>query len=1506
MNSPSATPDTVQPTQPLLEKARLTRLKDAGPTLHEVATDLLRGELKILYPDLDIDPDKALVATPAWAFDNDELTLQDIHYESLSRILMRQSQDASIANYLEGEHFLTVDPEAEPTVLLEVSIESIARLLNDVAPMLFVAFEARQLAYWNATPSTLPRWQVLSDSLRKALNIQQVHDWDADHCAIARAVSAFPDKQERRTQRPDMADIQVCLIDIDTPDGITLKHLQFAGCAVLHGRYKERDILLMYTVENGYEHFASLHALGTTLHPRLSTAIASPTFSWRLIEPDGNFFDHMAWALINTQLLGIESLNSPKQAPSFALPSDQERARLAQLESAIPDWLLHASSHELSAYSEHLIELSTLRDQTPQGLFNISPITAFAQKKMREAIIADRAAVGAIALPLDELSIVITDSFTAGVFTLPNPFDRHTQTLGEFALSNIRPYLAGIRFKHGQAVPDWLTVSYLTTMAEQVDIGRVYPQLIKSKLIDDPLQAPLQKNYYIQQLRTLLPLLALECKVRQLGNVDEEGYRYINELVRPTPDSRQPIVIRPLNLRPQHRISSQGDNVLNMFTIGPRNPQEGPCLLYRPLLENPLRQFPSYQNMLYSMHQPGELRDSILAWLPNRALSFNYSQYLLPIGLPSPWLAVQPLSEPLSLLEWTGTLEFSSTELTGDIFAALYTANTQAMIELADRQSQSNAQRRWALLEDSGWAVFNVASNFLNGYAGAAVWVWQVINDIQQALDAHEQGQSPIQWERLGDVLMALATVIALQANQRRTTGPSRPAPHLAPEPVNTVHEPIATHLRATATVATNQATPHSQYAAIASEGSVPRRTPAQLDRYLDTLTVTPPDLNDQALTTLDSGDAPPRYQLHNKTYAHAADRWFEVVQDEDENTLVLNPQDPSRSGPRLAQTPNRTWRVDTSLRLLGSGRSLKSQLKTQRQAKAQRRQELEQQVGGFKVQEIALKEELRTLYRDITQSEGSPLNEHSLQQSLDKTEAIVTLYEQALVRHKAWREAGGTAGYVQELFRLHAEYQRHLTLWLSIKQISYGAVMKRVERDMQNEALPDRQALIDDIKRGNQLGQQMLVKLNQIHERLADLPDIGAAGLIVSTRLKALTPRFTEWDVKTNEIATAYELCIREQAAQDMEQARLAVGYVVHRAALASKAMAQMMRAAPGELSAPEQIEQLITLVDDYSSISQRIEELPADYPERVEPQHLARLQTLVEAFQHLAQSTLDNLLAANTSASAATARPSKARPKIKITKTRPRDPPRTPAHTADQETLTLIQPKQTRPSTHTDDYVLAINTGIDLSLDTDGFIRRTQQDALRPKRVPADMQDIFDQQAQRLEQSASTLDTLMANALKTGQPAPVATLPLELREAATRLRREGIATRAKMLKARKPRQGDLQWMLDNHLVRVTRNPAGRIKTQQPDYFQEYLILDIANHDQPLWLAHFHYPSLKTPAHLFSAAHLKIADQHLMPLSPDVQLELTTRTPVDNQLRKLTDPVMLAVFLTLERSTSD
>ncbi|WP_340146339.1 hypothetical protein [Pseudomonas poae] len=90
----------------------------------------------------------------------------------------------------------------------------------------------------------------------------------------------------------------------------------------------------------------------------------------------------------------------------------------------------------------------------------------------------------------------------------------------------------------------------------------------------------------------------------------------------------------------------------------------------------------------------------------------------------------------------SGPVELDTQLLDSDVFTALYTANARALVTLADRQSVSNAQARWESFKHAGWVLLNAALPFMGRTAGAAAWVWQLLDDVQQGIDAEESGDT--------------------------------------------------------------------------------------------------------------------------------------------------------------------------------------------------------------------------------------------------------------------------------------------------------------------------------------------------------------------------------------------------------------------------------------------------------------------------------------------------------------------------------------------------------------------------------------------------------------------------------------------------------------------------------------------------------------------------------------------------------------------------------------------
>jgi hypothetical protein len=1493
-------------TTPLLEKSELVSQISHGPTLNEVASHQLRQSLKMLYPKLDIDPDTTLVATPQWRVVDHQVEAGPTTLESLTHALVHQGLYGTRANYIEGEHFLTLEPEARNPVHLAVSIEEVAGMLNDLAPLLFVELQARQLDFWNSKGHKIARWEELSNSLRKALNVRKVKGWDADECAMAREVFIDPDKATRKNVNNDFSAIQACLIDVDALENEVASHLLIGGALVLKATYRQRELLVLYTIEGGYESFSSMAQLGDLLPARLGAQLAGRTPKWRLYEPDGNIFDHMAWALVSSQLDAIDTLRflDPTAIEETESGLDKtEHARYQQLETAIPDWLREASVDDIQDYGRYITALGKLyrRPESKAAKGEIPAITDYAQRRMCEAIIKDSRAVGAANLSLNELRIKVTNSFTVDNLILPNPLDQRTETLAEFALENEAPYRATVFFKQGEQVPDWLTSEFLTDMSTQVNIGKAYPELIKRKLIDDPVESRRQKDFYRDQLQLLLPLLALEGKVKKEAGIDEQGYRYICELFNPDTDTVQSIAIYPLSMTPQHRLISVSDSVTNMFIISPREAENDPCLLYRPLLDQPLLQFPSRQNLLYALHQPGELRDSVLAWLPDKTLSFEYAQYVFPVGLPSPWLIAEQVINPLQRLDSFGRVVFENIEITGDILSTLFNSNAKALVDLADRQAQSNAERRWSLLKDSSWALFEVITNMFSGAIGTAIWVWQSINAIQQALDARERGDRFVEWTSIGDVLLTIGIILTHHAVMRRRTLSDKP--RIEKLSIEKEIQPEPAHATVTFNpVPLSGELPMDHCTSLEVSGSVPRRSPSALSSYLDTLKVTPPDLADADLAIVNEA-VPYLYQLNDRNYAQVGERWFNVLVDGDDQVTIVALDEPYRDGPLLARTGTGQWVLDLRLRLRGG--SPKGRLKALKAAKERRKHELETALQSFRTQEALDKIEMEKVQAEVLEAKGADFDRISELYS-QKLEAMIDTYQQALTQLQEWRNLGGTTGYTYDLLRLSTELERHLSLWFVTKKNRYIEATQKLAQAA-DQALVSQQTYVDTIQLATDLSHEMVNKLSISHTVLEGMKAAGRPGITEALHIRKLLPSFTALELKANEIGMAQELCLQEQASPAMPEARNAIGDIVVSAGRAAHQVAQLVKGTDASIDLKVRIEELHSFVEVFADAEQRLQELPDTYPDLLKRNQIDHLRSLIEEFAQLAHSQIQSLLPEQAlepqQNPSRRNRPAPSRQTVKVSKSRPRKPGDDEAAKATEDPLKPFIPVIPKQPLQPLKDMEIIASALDVNLESNQFIERTRKDAFRPRRIPADMQDLFDQQALKLEQTAASVEQAMTRIkAATGTTPPVATLSRELIDDANRMRKAGVSVRANLYKQRKPTQSSFKWMQENKQIDVSRNEQGRIRTKQlGDYFQEYRIFDKANTHQPIWVAHFHYPTVNSPADNPSTAHLKVSDDYLKTLTPDQQVALSTFEPIDGVLRKIDDPVLRKLFLDLE-----
>ena len=188
-----------------------------GPAFREVASHLLREQLNDRYPSLNIDPDIVMVGTPSWEIIDGDVVAQPPRYQALTDILARQAVLAVPALFIEGIHFLTRLPIAEPAVHLPVRIADMSLIINVLAPVMIRGYQQQQLAFWDQTlGDSGPHWHELAVVLRNLWSVGKARDWTDEDCLMARQVTQTPDLAERALN--DRFETHAYVLDVDQVD----------------------------------------------------------------------------------------------------------------------------------------------------------------------------------------------------------------------------------------------------------------------------------------------------------------------------------------------------------------------------------------------------------------------------------------------------------------------------------------------------------------------------------------------------------------------------------------------------------------------------------------------------------------------------------------------------------------------------------------------------------------------------------------------------------------------------------------------------------------------------------------------------------------------------------------------------------------------------------------------------------------------------------------------------------------------------------------------------------------------------------------------------------------------------------------------------------------------------------------------------------------------------------------------------------------------------------------
>lgn len=1484
-----------------------------GPSLQEVATQALRPALKTLYPDLDIDPQRAVVVTPTWLNIDDQVIAGPSHLESLSDALVRLGLSGTTVTYLDGEHFLTLQPDVEATLHLPVKIDAVGGLLNDLAPLLFVAYKEQQVSYWDEfTYPGQPRWQQLSAALQNLWNVDTSLGWDADQVAMAHTVFKQPDQSLRPSD--DKYRSRACLIDIDR-DQPGNPHLILLDIAVLIGSVDSRELILTFSVVEGFQCFDSLDALGEALPRRFWRDTPGSPIKWRLVEPQGNFFDHQACTLIALEAEALGEINFFSGSTADRLyphvgtagnprqPTPRLEPNFERLRPKLPQWLDNAAAADQSRYSRHLLNLTTVQHANKGKSFQneVASLHDFTRNALSRQLLKDHPTASDV--KIDQLEISITSLVVWGTFVLPGNTQTQTLSLIELALQNLAGQPLGnktVRYKDDSAMPDWMTVAYLEKLVSAVDIGKTYPEHLKKRLVDDDEQATALQALYTSQLPSELPLLALQHKIQGKAGISELGYRYICAALANTDAERhvdrEEIIIRPLAFV-AHRRGAQADTVTNMFIIGPRQADKGPCVLYRPLFEMALMEYPAHANLLYAIQHSRQLRESVLAWLPDD-VRFNYSQFVFPARLPSVWTIPLLLVNPSTALDMSGPFTLGNASITSDVLATLHHSNVEALIAQADRKSVSNAEARWATLKHGGWMAFNAALPFLGRSVGTAAWIWQIMDDLQEVSDVANQQTGQTAWAAIADIFLALGMVLA-----HRAAFGNKPPPEsaTASEHALVVDGPQPTSAKPLQLPDVSDTQLPATHATVLNAVTALQRSPGALSTLLDTFKIDKPKGLGSAAT---AGTHQYLYAHDNRWYAPVGERWFEVLINEHAAVQITDsrPLTP-RAGPLLRHLASGQWVIDLRLRLRGGG--LEDRLQKVKDKKPARVKKLTAEISAFDTTMDAKQTRLNTDCNAVLNARPEA-----------RTAAHKTYMATLVAQHKAY---GDVVEKIKELNLLETIPNYRTTMiqrlelqlflgqeWLNGHIPEYRNSLRKMTVMLDNEATVKPQAFVVAFENMTDLVQGIIDKMESAESRFKELKLLGKEAVEALATYEEALPNFNLDDLKLLQICLGQELCTKAGTSAIHGEAYQAVKVLLEDAALNIQS-SRNLTGDEGLGNLRERLDALNKASEQFAAVEQRFANVLSEYSAQLNRERLEHLRNRVRAFGAAVEKRLADLLrnrhllepqpGPSRPATASTHKIIKTKHKGTLVGARKKTSDgqdtdqvevrsdltgviatfqeESPGVWVEQGTASPPRPPaKARPGLKK-----ATRDGQALIDGVAAFHRLMDARIKRGSRLPVEAEeDYFTHAALLREANAAIDEALTGSNLTEDLKAPTVALGHSLDRMAKTLEAKGTSTRITMIKQRSPTAAGVEWLKSKGEVTiaqtVTRQP---LRTHANDFLDEYEVRD-AHTNRVLCYAHFHYDSATAPAVPFRKGHMKtVAQQRLggayEPVNPNNQV---------------------------------